>query len=125
MHQITFHLLFTVITIHCLLFPAEYRDTLSRGINAIPGSIQSISKDMYLQRNPCQALADVADKQIKWAKTAKIKPISLRNDYLRTLKIIRRDAKRAGRHDDFHQCMHLLQLYMRPGRQRRSHPSTT
>ncbi|KFD54182.1 hypothetical protein M514_04959 [Trichuris suis] len=117
-HQIIFHLIFTVLTIDSRLFPKEYSDTLNRGINAIPGGIQPIGKEIYLPKNPCQALAYVADMQIRWAKTAKIKPASLRNEYLRTLRIIRRDAKRAGRHDEFQQCMYLLQLYLSPTRRR-------
>ncbi|KRY47066.1 hypothetical protein T03_7910, partial [Trichinella britovi] len=106
-------LLFVWLTESILFTPYDF-DIITRGIAALHGNVSPLNYH-YNPKNACQVLSDVADQQLKWIRNSNINPPSLRKDYLKVVRKIKKDAKVSGRrHEDLLQCQRMLNLYYRP-----------
>ncbi|CDW57569.1 transcription state regulatory protein AbrB [Trichuris trichiura] len=96
------------------LFPPGGYSVLQSVIAARPPGFQLYDRSFYGGKNACEALSDVADRQLQWARTSNL-PSDQKKRYMDTLRTIKREAKKAGRkNQDLMQCSQFLNLYMRP-----------
>uniref|UniRef100_A0A5S6QUN3 Uncharacterized protein n=1 Tax=Trichuris muris TaxID=70415 RepID=A0A5S6QUN3_TRIMR len=105
------------------LFPSGYYGALQSVVAVRPPGFHLYDRNIYGRKNACEALADIADDQLQWARKADIRPPERKRQYLETLRNIKRDAKRSGRRDqDLLQCKRFLGLYMTPATGLHSRP---
>ncbi|OUC44528.1 hypothetical protein D917_09029 [Trichinella nativa] len=81
-------LLFAWLTESILFTPYDF-DIITRGIAALHGNVSPLNYH-YNPKNACQVLSDVADQQLKWIRNSNINPPSLRKDYLKVVRKIKK-----------------------------------
>ncbi|KFD54180.1 hypothetical protein M514_04957 [Trichuris suis] len=114
MNQISVLLLILSGYAYAQLFPSSDYAFLQSMIATRPAGFQLYDRGFYGGKNACEALSDVADRQLQWARSSNLRPEQKRQ-YMDTLRTIKREAKKAGRREqDLMQCRRFLDLYMRP-----------
>uniref|UniRef100_A0A5S6R2P1 Uncharacterized protein n=1 Tax=Trichuris muris TaxID=70415 RepID=A0A5S6R2P1_TRIMR len=90
-------------------------DIISKAIATIPGGYRPYEPARFFgRRNACEALAEMADFQMKWTRNAKIQPAALRVQYLRALRQIKREAAAVAMRPEYQaRCRRMMRLFRR------------